>query len=104
LNNPKEKGKSSLFTWATLQPMAIVAHWPNLAAFGFVFCLNGGVMSWKSSQQDIVVDSMMENEYIAASKAAKEAFWIRFFVSELGVVPSASSPVDLYYDNSGAIA
>jgi hypothetical protein len=72
--------------------------------FGFVFCLNGGVMSWKSSKQDIVVDSTMENEYIAASKAAKEAFWIRFFVSELGVVPSASSPVDLYYDNSGAIA
>jgi hypothetical protein len=26
------------------------------------------------------------------------------FVFELGVVPSASSPVDLYCDNSGAIA
>jgi hypothetical protein len=42
----------------------------------------------------------MEVEYIAAS----EAVWIRNFVSELGVVPSASSHMDLYCDNSGAIA
>jgi hypothetical protein len=46
---------------------------------------------------------MTEAEYITTSKAAKEAVWIRKFVSELGVVPSASSPRDLYCDNSGAI-
>jgi hypothetical protein len=46
---------------------------------------------------------MTEAEYIAASEAAKEAVWIRNFVSELDVVPSASSPMDLYCDNSGAI-
>jgi len=71
---------------------------------GFVFCLNGGAVSWKSSKQDTVADSTTEAEYIAASEAAKEVVWIRKFVSELGVVPSASSPVDLYCDNSGAIA
>ena len=71
---------------------------------GFVFCLNGGAVSWKSSKQEIVADSTKEAEHIAASKAAKEAVWIRKFVSELGVVPSASDPVDLYYDNSGVIA
>jgi hypothetical protein len=47
---------------------------------------------------------MMEDEYIAASEATKEAIWIRIFVSKLGVVPSASSPIDLYCDSSGAIA
>ena len=61
-------------------------------------------MSWKSSKQETVADSTMEAEYIAASEAVKEAVWIRKFVSELGVVPSASVPVDLYCDNSGAIA
>ena len=71
---------------------------------GFVFCLNGGAVSWKSSKQETVVDSMIEAEYIAASEAAKEAIWIRKIVSDLGVVPSASSPVDLYCDNSGAVA
>jgi hypothetical protein len=69
----------------------------------FVFCLNGGAVSWNSSKQDIVVDSMMEAEYIATSEATKEAVWIRNFISELGVVPSSSSPMDLYYDNNGAI-
>jgi hypothetical protein len=61
-------------------------------------------VSWKRSKEDTVVDSTMEPEYIAASQAVEEAVWIRNFISELGVVPSASSPMDLYYDNSGAIA
>jgi sulfur relay (sulfurtransferase) DsrC/TusE family protein len=71
---------------------------------GFVFCLNGGAVSLKSSKQDTVADSTTEAEYIAASEAAKEVVWIRKFVSELGVVPGASSPVNLYCDNSCAFA
>jgi hypothetical protein len=47
---------------------------------------------------------MIEAKYINASKAVKEAVWIRNFVSELGVIPSALSPMDLYCNNSGAIA
>jgi hypothetical protein len=41
--------------------------------FGFVFYLNGRMVNWKSFKQDTVVDSTMEAEYIANSKAAKEA-------------------------------
>jgi hypothetical protein len=69
-----------------------------------VFFLNGGAVSWKSSKQEMVADSTSEAEYIVASEASKEAVWIRKFVSELGVVPSESSPVDLCCDNSGTIA
>ncbi|WVZ70731.1 hypothetical protein U9M48_019374 [Paspalum notatum var. saurae] len=57
-----------------------------------------------SSKQDTVANSATQAEYIAASEAAKEAVWIRKFVSELGVVPSASSPLDLYCDNISVIA
>ncbi|KAK8667688.1 hypothetical protein V6N13_007836 [Hibiscus sabdariffa] len=71
---------------------------------GFVFCLNGGTVSWKSSKQDTVADSTTEAEYIAASEAAKEAVWIKKFITELGVIPSISDAVDLYCDNNGAIA
>jgi hypothetical protein len=71
---------------------------------GYVFKLNGGAVSWKSSKQETTADSTTEAEYIAASEAAKEGFWIKKFLSELGVVPSAQSPVDLYCDNNGAIA
>ncbi|KAK8540338.1 hypothetical protein V6N12_046625 [Hibiscus sabdariffa] len=71
---------------------------------GFVFCLNGGAISWKSSKQDTVADSTTEAEYIAASEAAKEAVSIKKFITGLGVIPSISDAVDLYYDNNGAIA
>ncbi|KAL4388746.1 hypothetical protein GQ457_09G017270 [Hibiscus cannabinus] len=71
---------------------------------GFLFCLNGGAVSWKSSKQDTVADSRTEAEYIAASEAAKEAVWIKKFITSLGVIPSIVDAVDLYCDNNGAIA
>ncbi|WP_248791116.1 Ty1/Copia family ribonuclease HI, partial [Escherichia coli] len=71
---------------------------------GYVFCIGGGVMSWKSSKQKTIVDSTIESEYIAASDAANEAVWIKKFITKLGVVPSITDPIELYCDNNGAIA
>ena len=71
---------------------------------GFVFCLNGGTVSWRSSKQDTVADSTTESEDIVASDAAKEAVWLKKFITGLDVVPSIANPVDLYCDNNGAIA
>ena len=71
---------------------------------GYVFCLNGGAVSWKSSKQDTTADSTAESEYIAAAEAAKEAVWIKSFMMELGVVPSSLEPIRLYCDNNAAIA
>jgi hypothetical protein len=71
---------------------------------GFVFTINGGAISWKSSKQETVTDSTAEAEYIAASGAAKEGVWMRRFLIELGVFPYASSPLNLHCDNNGAIA
>ncbi|KAI5416236.1 hypothetical protein KIW84_041330 [Lathyrus oleraceus] len=71
---------------------------------GYVFCLNGGAVSWKSSKQDTVTDSTTEAEYIVASIASKEAVWIRKFISQLGIVPSIVDLIGLYCDNNGVIA
>ncbi|KAJ9546872.1 hypothetical protein OSB04_019415 [Centaurea solstitialis] len=71
---------------------------------GYVFTLNGGAISWKSSKQDTIADSTIEAEYIAASDAAKEAVWLRNFISDLRVVASISRPIDIFCDNSGAVA
>ena len=43
----------------------------------------------------------MEVEYITTSEAAKEAFWFKKFIAELGVMPSDVIP--LYCDNNYAI-
>jgi hypothetical protein len=71
---------------------------------GFVFTINGAAVSWKISKQETVTDSTIEAEYIVASESAKERVWIRNFLIELGVFPNASSPLNLYCDNNGAIA
>ena len=71
---------------------------------GYVFTLNGGAVSWKSSKQETSADSTTELEYIAASEAAKEAVWIKKFITELTEVPSIVYPILLYCDNKGAIA
>ncbi|KAJ9544580.1 hypothetical protein OSB04_024287 [Centaurea solstitialis] len=71
---------------------------------GYVFTLNGGAISWKSSKQDTIADSTTEAEYIAASDAAKEAVWLRNFLSDLRVVASVSRLIDIFCDNSEAVA
>ena len=55
-------------------------------------------------KQSSIADSTMEAEYIAASEAAKEAVWLKNFLLDLRVVPSAQSAITLYCDNSGAVA
>jgi hypothetical protein len=71
---------------------------------GYVFILNGAAVSWARSKQCTVAKSSTESEYIAASEASSEAVWMKRFIVELGVVPSALDPLIIYCDNMGAIA
>nr|GFA19379.1 retrotransposon protein, putative, Ty1-copia subclass [Tanacetum cinerariifolium] len=71
---------------------------------GYVFILNGGVVDWKSTKQNIFATSSTDAEYIAAFGASKEAVWIRKFIYGLGIVPTIEEPISMYCDNTGAIA
>lgn len=51
-----------------------------------------------------MANSTIEAMHIAASEVVEEDVWTRKFVSELGVVTSAPNPLDIYYNNNGAIA
>jgi hypothetical protein len=51
-----------------------------------------------------VAKSSTESEYIAASEASSKEVWMKRFIVELGVVPSALDPLVIYCDNMGAIA
>ena len=44
----------------------------------------------------------MKAEYIIASETAKEGFWFKKFIVELGVMPSVA--ILLFCNNNGAIA
>ena len=69
-----------------------------------MFTLGGGAVIWRSIKQSCIADSTMEAEYVAACEAAKEAVWLRQFLIDLKVVPSANKQIIIYCDNSGAVA
>jgi hypothetical protein len=52
----------------------------------------------------MVTDYTVEAEYIATSGATKKGVWMRSFLTELGVFPNASNPLNLHCDNNGVIA
>ena len=71
---------------------------------GCVFTLGGRAITWRSVKQSCIADSTMEVEYVAACEVAKEAVWLKKFLSNLGVVRIKQVLITLFCDNSGAIA
>ena len=72
------------------------------AISGYAFCIDGGVISWNSRKQAIILLSTMESEYITMTHAAKEAIWMCMFLGKI-LLP-LSKPMLLYCDNQSAIA
>ena len=52
---------------------------------GYVFTLDGSVVSWKATLQSTVTLSTTEAEYMALTEAAKEGIWLRGLVNDLGL-------------------
>jgi len=67
---------------------------------GYVFILNGGVISWSSRLQPTVAASTAEAEYMAASQAVKEALWLRKLTTDLG---GYLKTMQMYTDNQAAL-
>ena len=55
-------------------------------------------------QASVVAGSTYEAEYIAALEAPNEGVWMKEFISDLGVIPSASGLMKIFCDNTRAIA
>ena len=66
--------------------------------------MGGGAITWRSVKQSCIADSTMEAEYVAACEAAKEAVWLKKFLSNLGIVRIEQVPITLFCDNSGTVA
>nr|GEX44320.1 zinc finger, CCHC-type [Tanacetum cinerariifolium] len=71
------------------------AHWKAMTmdsrlTSGYVFTLGGDAISWKSSKQTIIAQSMMESEFITLDKCREKAKWIRQFIEN---IPRGKAPV-----------
>ena len=69
---------------------------------GYLFCISGGPVSWRSKKQSTVALSTAEAEYVALSSAAQECVWMRRLNSELG--NSQGEPTTIMEDNQSCIA
>jgi hypothetical protein len=78
----------------------VEAKWKSQG--GFVMCLGGCPVSWRSRRHRCRVLSSMEAEYVEATEAAKEVLWFRELMNELGY--GMVKPTPLYEDNKGCIA
>jgi hypothetical protein len=68
---------------------------------GVVTMMAGGPTFWMSKQQDVVMLSTTEAEYIALVKGAQQARWTHHFLSEIG--HAEPLPSKLRADNKGSI-
>ncbi|KAG8486327.1 hypothetical protein CXB51_019664 [Gossypium anomalum] len=50
---------------------------------GYIFSLEGGVVSWKSSRKMIITRSTMEFEFVALDKSGEEIEWLRNFLKDI---------------------
>nr|GFB28882.1 hypothetical protein [Tanacetum cinerariifolium] len=62
--------------------------------------LNG----YLNEEEKLKLSKSQEAEYIAAFDASNKAVWVRKFIFGLGVVPTIEEPINMYCDNTGAIA
>ena len=69
---------------------------------GYVFVVAGGAITWKSKKQTTIALSSTEAEYIALSKAGREACWLCNLYEEIGY--NQLSPNIIKGDNEGSIS
>jgi len=72
------------------------------STMGYCFSIGSAISTWSSCCQKTVTNSSCEAEYIALSKASREALWLRQFLREVHLLKP--NPTVLLCDNNGAKA
>ncbi|CAI7857720.1 unnamed protein product [Closterium sp. NIES-53] len=69
---------------------------------GYICCVGGSPVSWKSKKQGETAHSSMESDYMALFHGVKEVVWMRRLLEELGQEQECPTPV--FCDSQGEIA
>lgn len=70
---------------------------------GYIFKLDGGAVSWRSSKQSLQTCSTIEAEYVACFEATQHVVWLKNFITELSVVDSINQPIKNFCDHEGVV-
>ena len=87
------------YTDASFQPY----HDDFRSQSGYMFCLNGGSISWRSSKQDTMPYSTTESEYITVPDTAKEVVCgchPRYIMITMGSLLKLKSPNHIKESNT----
>lgn len=74
------------------------------ATSGYVFCIAGGAVSWRSKKQTILTHSTMEAELVALAAASEEASWLKNLLSYIPLWNRPVPPILIHSDSTAAIA
>ena len=69
---------------------------------GHCFALGSSAFCWSSKKQEIVAQSTVEGEFIAATAAVNQALWLRKILVDINLEQNESTKI--FVDNQAAIA
>lgn len=68
-----------------------------------MFLMTGGAVTWRCYKKETISDSKRVSKYIEDNEATKEALCLKTFIGDLGFVPCIVDPIEIFYDNEGAV-
>ncbi|GJS86563.1 zinc finger, CCHC-type containing protein [Tanacetum coccineum] len=71
---------------------------------GWVFLLEGCVISWDSNKQTCLTGSTIESEFIALATAGKDAKWLRNLIHEIPIWPKPIASISIRCDSAPTMA
>jgi len=69
---------------------------------GYLFYLDGCLISWSAKKQSTAAQSSTESEYTGLSIAAREAIWLKHILEDIG--REINNPTTIHGDNQGSLA
>jgi len=67
------------------------------STLGYCFSFGSAIFSWSSKKQEVITQSTVEAEYIAATAAVNQAIWIRKLMADLQMEQKES--IQILVDN-----
>ncbi|GJT69663.1 zinc finger, CCHC-type containing protein [Tanacetum coccineum] len=76
----------------------------NSSTSGWVFLLDGGVISWAFKKQTCITSSTMKYEFVALVTAGKETEWLKNLILEIPLWSKPVSPISILCDSATTLA